>query len=65
MQAAVTFFRESGENLTYSEITSYAVAPDEEHRCEPVEERHTFYRELLGRQRGLGEILEGGGLSQG
>ena len=52
---------QSGENLSYAEITSYAVAPDEQSRCEPDADRHAFYRELLGRQLALEEVLSGGG----
>lgn len=62
LQAAVTFFQQSGENLSYAEITSYAVNPEERSRCEPDADRHAFYRELLGRQRALEEILSGGGV---
>ena len=58
LQAAVTFFHLSGEDLTYSEITSYAVEPDEATRCEPGREGHAFYQELLARRRGFGELLQ-------
>ena len=58
LQAAVTFFHLSGEDLTYSEITSYAVEPDEATRCEPGREGHAFYQELLGRRRAFGELLQ-------
>jgi xylulokinase len=57
LQAAVTFLRESGENLGYDEITAYAVEPDESIRCEPDPARHAYYEELLDRQRVLAGIL--------
>lgn len=63
LQAAVTFFHQSGENLSYAEITSYALAPDHLSRCEPDADRHAFYRDLLGRQQALEEIMNGGGVS--
>lgn len=58
LQAAVTFFHLSGEDLSYSEIASYAVEPDEGTRCEPGPEEHALYRELLERRREFGELLQ-------
>lgn len=57
LQAAVGFFHHSGENLSYEEIISYAVKPDEATRCEPDEERHEFYQNQLSRQQYLVETL--------
>ena len=57
LQAAVSFFRHSGENLSYEEIISYAVIPDPETSCEPDESRHAFYQELLAKQQYLVETL--------
>ena len=57
LQAAVAFFRKNGEDLSYQEIVSYAVAPDPDTECEPNEEAHLFYQELLARQQYLVETL--------
>ena len=59
LQAAVTFFHQNGENLSYAEITNYTITPKKQNRCEPDADRHAFYRELLGRQETLKEILSG------
>ncbi len=60
LQAAVTYFHQSGEDLTYAEITSYAVLPEQQTLCSPQPQRHEFYRELMGRQAHLAQILEDG-----
>ena len=57
LQAAVVFFRHSGEDLSYEEIISYAVSPDPDTMCEPDETRHAFYQDLLARQQYLVETL--------
>jgi len=57
LQAAVSFFRHSGEDLSYEEIISYAVIPDEETSCEPDEARHAFYQDFLAKQQYLVETL--------
>lgn len=59
LQAALSFFHQSGEDLSYAEITSYVVEPDESQRCEPNQRRYQFYQDLLGRQRVLSEALRG------
>lgn len=59
LQAAWTFFHQSGEDLTFEEITSYAVAPEEGQRCDPNRERYRFYQELLKRQEALMETVQG------
>lgn len=57
LQAAVCFFRHSGEDLTYAELTAYAVQPDEASHCEPRQENHQIYQELLARQQYLVDTL--------
>lgn len=57
LQAAVTFFQQSGENLSYAEMTSYAVHPAQETLCAPNLARHEFYREMMERQDRLAETL--------
>ena len=57
LQAAVAFFQHNGEALGYDEIISYAVILDEETRCEPDEERHQFYQNMLAQQQYLVETL--------
>ncbi|MDQ8188692.1 FGGY family carbohydrate kinase [Roseibacillus persicicus] len=63
LQAAVTFFAESGEDLTYQEIAAYAAEPAEGSRCEPNLEEHERYREVLSRRQFLSESLRGSALS--
>ncbi|MFK7912129.1 MAG: xylulokinase [Akkermansiaceae bacterium] len=57
LQAAVGFFRHSGEDLTYEELVAYAVQPDEASFCEPVPEHHRLYQDLLARQQYLVDTL--------
>jgi len=57
LQAAVTFFRESGEDLTYQEIAAYAAEPTEGSRCEPNLKEHERYQEVLARRQYLAESL--------
>ena len=57
LQAAVTFFQQSGENLSFAEMTSYAVLPEQQTLCSPHPQRHEFYRELMDRQHRLAESL--------
>ncbi len=57
LQAAVSFFRHNGEDLSFEEIISYAVMPDTESQCEPDEAAHAFYQDLLARQQYLVETL--------
>lgn len=59
LQVAWTFFHQSGEELTFEEITSYAVAPEEGQRCEPNQARFKFYQDLLKRQEALVETVQG------
>jgi xylulokinase len=57
LQAAVCFFRQNGEDLSYQEIASYAVMPDHDTECQPDAQAHEFYQELLARQQYLVETL--------
>ena len=63
LQAAVTFFAENGEDLSYQEIAAYAAEPTEGSRCEPRDEEHQRYREVLSRRQFLSESLRGSALS--
>lgn len=63
LQSAVTFFAESGEDLSYQEIADYAAEPAEGSRCEPNAEEHERYREVLSRRQFLSESLRGSALS--
>ena len=58
LQSAVTFFEESGEDLTYQEIAAYAAEPAEGSRCEPNREEHHRYLEVLSRRQFLSESLK-------
>ena len=62
LQSAVTFFAESGENLSYQEIAAYAAEPAEGSRCEPNVGEHEQYREILSRRQFLSESLRGSAL---
>ena len=62
LQAAVTFFAENGEDLSYQEIAAYAAEPAEGSRCEPDDEEHQRYREVLSRRQYLSESLRGSAL---
>ena len=57
LQAAVAFFRQNGEDLSFQEIVSYAVAPDPDTQCQPDDEAHAFYQEMLAKQQYLVETL--------
>jgi sugar (pentulose or hexulose) kinase len=57
LQATVSFFRHSGEDLTYEELVAYAVQPDEGTLCEPNPEHHKIYQHLLARQQYLVDTL--------
>ena len=57
LQAAVAFFKQNGEDLSLQEIVSYAVAPDPDTQCQPDEEAHAFYQEMLAKQQYLVETL--------
>lgn len=61
MQAAVTYFRQNGEELSFSEIAGYIVRVDDAGRFQPNPGRHEFYQNLLARQQYLAETLHTGG----
>lgn len=58
LQAGVTFFHRSGENLTYEEMTSYAALPEEQSSCTPHPARHELYRAQAERHDELCEYFE-------
>jgi len=61
MQAAVGFFHESGEALSFEEITSYLVKIDPDSRCVPDFENHALYLEMIDRQQYLVDTLHPAG----
>lgn len=61
MQAAVAFFRQSGESLGFEEIASYLVSSEPEGRCEPDAGRHELYQQLMSRQQYLVDTLHPAG----
>jgi xylulokinase len=61
MQAAVSFFHESGESLGFEEIASYLVAGDAAARCDPDPQAHEVYQELMARQQYLVDTLQPAG----
>lgn len=61
MQAAVAFFRQSGETLGFPEIASYLVSSEPHGRCEPDTKRHRVYAELMSRQQYLVDTLHPAG----
>jgi len=61
MQAAVSFFHESGESLGFAEIAAYLVSGDPGLRCEPNMSSHELYEELMSRQQYLVDTLHPAG----
>ena len=61
IHAAVTYFQQGGEDLTFAEMADYSVLVDESSWCEPDEESHQFYLEQLSKQQYLAETLVGAG----
>ena len=61
MQAAVVYFRLTGEALGFDEIAGYIVTVDNSTRRDPDPQRHEFYQDLLARQQYLVETLHAGG----
>lgn len=61
MQAAVAFFHQSGESLGFEEIASYLVAGDSESRCEPNQQTHQMYQDMMSRQQYLVDTLHPAG----
>lgn len=61
IHAAVTYFQQGGENLTFIEMAEYSVLVDDSSWCEPDEKNHEFYLEQLSKQQYLAETLIGAG----
>ncbi len=61
IHAAVAYFQQTGEGLSFSDMAAYAVITDEESWCEPDEGRHQFYLNQLSKQQYLAETLIGSG----
>lgn len=61
MQAAVSFFHESGESLGFSEIAAYLVSGDPSLRREPDMDTHELYQEMMSRQQYLVDTLHPAG----
>ncbi|MGJ8634723.1 MAG: FGGY family carbohydrate kinase [Luteolibacter sp.] len=61
MQAAVAFFQNCGEALGYEEICSYLVSGNPQDACEPNEENHDLYLDLMARQQYLVDTLHPAG----
>lgn len=61
MQAAVSFFHESGESLGFAEIATYLVSGEPQLRAEPNLENHEIYEELIPRQQYLVDTLHSAG----
>ena len=57
LQATVSFFRHSGEDLTFDELIAYAVQPDESTICQPDPGNHEVYQKLLAQQQYLVDTL--------
>ena len=61
IHAAVTYFQQGGEDLTFAEMADYSVLVDEASWCEPDEDSHHYYLEQLSKQQYLAETLVGAG----
>ena len=61
IHAAVTYFQQGGEHLTFEEMADDSVLVDDSSWCEPNEENHEFYLEQLSKQQYLAETLIGAG----
>jgi len=61
LQAAITFFRQSGESLSFAEIAAYAVEGEPEPQCDPDAGRHRIYEEMISRQQYLVDTLHPAG----
>ena len=59
--AAVSYFREMGQYISYSELTKRLILLDDESFCDPRAERYDYYLEKLSRQQYLVETLVGTG----
>ncbi len=61
IHAAVTYFQQRAENLSFTEMANYLVLVDDSSWCEPSQENHDFYLEQLSKQQYLAETLIGAG----
>lgn len=61
LQAAITFFRQSGESLSFAEIAAYAVGNEGAAHAEPDGERNALYQQLVSRQQYLVDTLHPAG----
>ena len=61
LQAAMTFFRENGEELSLSEIATYAIGQGAETRTDPDPALHEFYEQAISRQQYLVDTLHPAG----
>jgi xylulokinase len=61
IHAAVTYFQQGGEDLTFAEMADYSVLVDDDSWCEPNEDNHDYYLEQLSKQQYLAETLIGAG----
>ena len=61
MQAAVAFFRHSGETLGFEEIAGYIVTEDGARTCEPNLSLYPIYQEMMARQQYLVDTLHPAG----
>ncbi|MDB4692177.1 FGGY-family carbohydrate kinase, partial [Akkermansiaceae bacterium] len=61
IHAAVAYFRQTGESLSFSEMAAYAVVAEDDSWCTPDEGRHKFYLDQLSKQQYLAETLIGAG----
>lgn len=61
IHAAVAYFQQAGESITFSEMVAYVVTADDQSWCEPDPKRHEFYLDQLSRQQYLAETLIGAG----
>lgn len=61
MHAAVNYFREMGQNMTFPELTERVIQVDESSRCSPRQDRHDYYLERLSRQQYFAETMTGAG----
>jgi xylulokinase len=61
LQAAMTFFRQNGEDLSFAEISSHTIGQGAETRTEPDTELHEFYEKAISRQQYLVDTLHPAG----
>lgn len=61
IQAAVTFFQQNGETLSYQELAQYLASPDEASRCSPDQSAAGVYASQLSHRQYLAETLQDAG----